>query len=95
MEAMVLEGDHIFTSWYYISVLYFYSLQPNSSVRSPQLSLWSHTYGRATQCPLVHLNSSSVQGGSVGSRPEKDTVRMNHQHKYAGKVEWKHVHIHF
>lgn len=50
-----------------------YSLQPNSSVRSPQLSLWSHTYCRATQWPLVHLNSSSVQGRSVGSRPVKDT----------------------
>lgn len=85
---------HIMVLMQDIYVLYCYSLQPNSSVRSPQLSLWSHTYGRATQFPLVHLNSSSVQGGSVGSRPEKDTVRVNHQHKYAGKVEWKHVHVH-
>lgn len=69
-----------------MGVLSCYSLQPNSSVRSPQLSLWSQTYGRATQCPLVHLNSSKVQGGSVGSRPEKDTVRMSHQHKYAGRL---------
>ncbi|TNN65298.1 hypothetical protein EYF80_024452 [Liparis tanakae] len=50
---------------------------------SSQLSLWSHTYGSATQRPLVHLNWSSVQGGSVGSRPEghahKDTALLKEQ----------------
>lgn len=69
-----------------------YSLQPNSSVKSPQLSLWSHTYGRATQCPLVHLNSSSVQGGSVGSRPGDDTIRGRCQHQH-NKEGWKHVRL--
>lgn len=72
-----------------------YSLQPSSSVRSPQLSLWSQTYCRATQCPLVHLNSSSVQGGSVGSRPAKDTIGglVSHRRRYTGEVEWRHLYL--